>query len=113
MASMQTIRYLIHGFPLGEKFVDVLLLGVLIGVVVRRERPIFVSSPVNKALLIFIALTYFSLWQGAFFLGGAWPISIFDPRFSDWKNYVEMMALFFVAAAAIRTPKQMRALIVL
>lgn len=107
---MQTVRDWLHGpeLPLGEKFVDILLLGVLIGLLLHREeRKIFVSSPLNKALLVVIALTYLSLWQGAFYLGGPLPLAIDDPRFSTWKNYVEMFLLFFVAAGSIRTRKQM------
>jgi putative inorganic carbon (hco3(-)) transporter len=107
---MQTVRDWLHGpdLPLGEKFVDILLLGVLIGLLLHREeRKIFVSSPLNKALLVVIVLTYLSLWQGAFYLGGPLPLAIDDPRFSTWKNYVEMFLLFFVAAASIRTRKQM------
>jgi putative inorganic carbon (hco3(-)) transporter len=111
LLPMQTARYWIHVFPFGEKLVDILLLGVLIGLMVRKERPIFVFSPMNKVLLIFIGLMYLSLWQGAFYLGGDLPISVADPRFSDWKNYVEMLLLFFVAAAAIRTKRQMSLII--
>jgi putative inorganic carbon (HCO3(-)) transporter len=110
LLPMQTARDWLHGpgLPLGEKLVDVLLLGVLIGLLLHRaERQIFVSSPLNRVLLVIFVLTYLSLWQGAFYLGGPMPISFDDPRFSTWKNYVEMFFLFFIAAASIRTRKQM------
>src|SRR6266403_1005116 len=110
LLPMQTARDWLHGpgLPLGEKLVDILLLGVLIGLFLHRaERQIFVPSPLNKVLLVIFLLTYVSLWQGAFYLGGGLPISFDDPRFSAWKNYVEMFFLFFIAAAAIRTRKQM------
>jgi putative inorganic carbon (hco3(-)) transporter len=41
------------------------------------------------------------------------PIWISDPRFSDWKNYIEMPIIFFLALAAITKPKQMKVLLVL
>jgi putative inorganic carbon (HCO3(-)) transporter len=108
LLPMQTARFWLHGYPLGEKLVDILLLGVLVGLFLRRtERQIFVASPLNRILMIMFVLTYLSLWQGAFYLGGPLPISFDDPRFSAWKNYVEMFFLFFVAAASIRTRKQM------
>jgi O-antigen ligase len=110
---LQTVRYWLHPLPLGEKFVDILLLGVLIGLFLHARKPIFPSSPLNKALVVFIGLTYLSLWQGAFYLGGALPISVLDPRFSDWKNYVEMMLLFVIVAGAIRTPRQIKILVFL
>jgi O-antigen ligase len=108
LLPMQTARYWLHGLPLGEKLVDVLLLGVMLGLLLHRpERQIFVSSPLNKVLVVVFVLTFLSLWQGAFYLGGPLPTTYLDPRFSTWKNYVEMLFLFFVAAAAIRTRKQM------
>jgi O-antigen ligase len=108
LLPMQTARFWLHAYPLGEKLVDFLLLGVLIGLLLHRvEQHIFVSSQLNKVLLVIFVLTYLSLWQGAFYLGGPLPIFFDDPRFSDWKNYVEMFFLFFVAAASIRTRKQM------
>src|SRR5438477_1795324 len=111
LLPMQTARYWIHPFLFGEKLVDILLLGVLIGLLVRKQRPIFVFSPMNKVLIFFIGFIYLSLWQGAFYLGGELPISVQDPRFSDWKNYVEMLLLFFIAAAAVRTKRQMSVII--
>ena len=108
LLPMQTARYWLHSYPLGEKLVDILLLGVLVGLFLHRaERQIFGASPLNRVLLVIFVLTYLSLWQGAFYLGGPLPISLDDPRFSDWKNYVEMFFLFFIAAASIRTRKQM------
>jgi putative inorganic carbon (HCO3(-)) transporter len=113
LLPMQTVRYWLHQYPFGEKVVDVLLLGVVLGLIFRSERPIFVQSPANKIVILFCVLIYFGLWQGSFYLGAPLPISFDDYRFSDWKNYVEMMFLFFIAAAAIRTPKQMGIVIAL
>jgi len=108
LLPMQTIRFRVHGLPLGEKLVDIVLLGILIGLLLHRtERRIFVASRLNIILIVIMIWTYVSLWQGAFFLGAPLPITIDDPRFSTWKNYVEMFFLFFVAAASIRTRKQM------
>ena len=107
LLPMQTVRYRLHDLPMGEKLVDMMLLGVLIGLLLRAKRPIFVSSPLNKVILIFCAITYVALWEGSVFHSLPLPIWITDPRFSDWKNYVEMLLIFFIAAAAIRTPKQM------
>lgn len=108
LLPMQTARDWLHTYPLGEKLVDILLLGILIGLFLHRtERQIFISSRLNKVLIVIFVFTYLSLWQGAFYLGSPLPVAIDDPRFSNWKNYVEMFFLFFIAAASIRTRKQM------
>jgi putative inorganic carbon (HCO3(-)) transporter len=113
LLPMQTARYWIHGYPMGEKMVDVVLLGVLIGLLIHSEKPVFVASPLNKLILIFCVLTFLGLWEGSFLQNLPLPISYLDPRFSNWKNYVEMMLIFFVAAAALKTPKQMIIIFVL
>jgi O-antigen ligase len=113
LLPMQTARYWLHNYPFGEKLVDVLMLGVLIGLYVHRKRPIFLPSAVNKWIAGFCLLMYLSLWKGASYLGVDLPLSIEDPRFSDWKNYVEMLLLVFVVAATIRTKKQMTILLAL
>lgn len=113
LLPMQTARYWLHGFPLGEKLVDIILLGVLLGLLLHSERPIFLSTALTRYLMAFFLILYLGLWQGAALSGLPWPLSIDDPRFSDWKNYVEMMLFFFVAAAAIRTRKQIGILLAL
>jgi putative inorganic carbon (HCO3(-)) transporter len=111
LLPMQTARYWVHEFPVGEKLVDVLLLGVVIGLIIHTKSPRFLPSPLNRVLIIFFAVTYFALWEGSFFVHAPLPLALDDPRFSDWKNYVEMMLIFFIAASAIRTPKQMTLII--
>jgi putative inorganic carbon (HCO3(-)) transporter len=106
LLPMQTARYWIHEFPFGEKLVDFLLLGVILGLIFHSKRPLLVSSPLNRALATFIVVTYFALWEGSLFIHAPLPLAIDDPRFSDWKNFVEMMLLFFIAASAIQKPKQ-------
>lgn len=113
LLPMQTARYQLHSYFLGEKLIDFLLLGVVIGLWIHSPRPIFVKSALNKVLLVFSVLLYISLWQGSLFMDQPLPLSISDARFSDWKNYVEMMFLFFIVAATIRTPKQTKVLVAL
>src|SRR6267142_770073 len=113
LLPMQTVRYWVHPYPFGEKLVDILLLSVLIGLLVHSEKPVFVGSSLNKVILIFCVLTFLALWEGSFLQDLPLPISFSDERFSNWKNYVEMMSIFFVAAAALRTPKQMTITLIL
>lgn len=107
LLPMQTARYWLHEYALGEKLVDVVLLSVVLGLLIHSEKPVFVASPMNKLILIFSLLTFLALWEGSFLQHLPLPISFADERFSNWKNYVEMMLIFFVVAAAIKNSKQM------
>jgi putative inorganic carbon (HCO3(-)) transporter len=112
LMPLQTVRYRLHGYFLGEQFIDLLLLGVILGLR-RQGRPIFPKTPLNGLLLTYIIFTYLSLVRGSFFLGVDLPLWFSDLRVSDWKNYVVDLALiFFVTVSAIRTKKEMGWLVV-
>src|SRR5215472_14882803 len=72
---LQTGRYLLQTFPLGAQFVDILLLGVILGLLVQKK---FVRPKTNLTgvLLLFAVFCYFSLWEGSFFLNAPLPLSI-------------------------------------
>src|SRR5436305_13176543 len=87
LLPLETIRYRLHGYFLGAQFVDVLLLGVILGLR-RRGEPLLGKTPLNTLLFIYIGFTYLSMIKGSFFLGIGLPLWFDDSRVSDWKNYV-------------------------
>lgn len=113
LLPLQTVRYLLHPLPLGEKLVDFVLLGILLGLLIQRKGRIFPSTALNGILMVFAIFLYVSLLRGAFYLHTDLPLSIFDPRFSNWKNYMVMPLLFITVAAAIKDKFQMKVLLVL
>jgi putative inorganic carbon (HCO3(-)) transporter len=102
---LQTIRFTLFFLPLGNKFIDILLLGVIIGVL-HHEGIAGFGNPLTSLLLLLSVFYYLSLWQGAFYLNGPLPLSFDDPRFSNWKNYVEMFLFCIVTASVIRDKNQ-------
>ncbi len=113
LLPLQTVRYLLHPLPMGEKLVDFVLLGILIGLFIQRKGRVFPSTPLNGLLIIWAAFLYLSLWRGAFYLNADLPFSIYDPRFSTWKNYMIMPLLFVTVASAIKDKWQMKVLLAL
>jgi O-antigen ligase len=112
LLPLQTTRYKLHGFPLGAQWIDFILLGVLIGAW-RKGYSVFTRNPLSRLLLILSVLTYISLWRGALYLNRPMPIWFDDLRMSDWKNYMVIFLVFFLALASIRDSKQMRILLFL
>jgi O-antigen ligase len=113
LLPLQTVRYLVHPLPWGEKLVDFVLLGVILGLFIHRKGRVFPQTPLNVFLMVWVVFHYVSLWRGAWFLGGDLPWWAGDPRFSNWKNYMIMPLLFIVVAAAIREKRQMQILLAL
>lgn len=111
LLPLQTIRYRMIDLPLGNKLIDILLLGVILGAVFKGYR--FEKTPMNKLLLLFGIFSYVELWRGAFYLKTEMPLSISDPRFSNWKNYMVMFIIFVVVVNVIKNVKQIQILVLL
>src|SRR4051794_36790429 len=94
LLPLQTVRYRLHGYFLGEQFVDLLLLGVVLGLC-RQGRPIVPRTPLNKLMFAYILFTYLSMFRGSMSLGIDLPLWFSDPRVSDWKNYVVVLPLIY------------------
>jgi putative inorganic carbon (hco3(-)) transporter len=112
LLPLQTIRYRILDYPLGNKLIDMLLLGVVLGAIFKGGFR-FAKTPMNKLLIFFGIFCYVQLWRGAFFLNSALPLSISDPRFSNWKNYMVMFIIFAVVVSVIKDVKQIKIIVVL
>lgn len=113
LLPLQTVRYLLHPLPMGEKLVDFVLLGVILGLFFHRKGRVFAQTPLNVFLIVWAVFHYVLLWRGAWFLGGDLPWWASDPRFSNWKNYMIMPLVFMAVAAAIKEKRQMQILLAL
>jgi len=113
LIPLQTLRYTVHGLPWGEHLVDIVMLGVMIGMLFNGKGEILPRTSMNWFLLVWILLSYFALWRGSFFLNKDLPLSIADPRFDNWKNYMLMPLLFFLVLSVIKSAKQMKILLLL
>jgi len=102
---MQTARYKLLELPLGSHFLDILLVGAIIGLVVQRKLAIPRTS-LNILLVLFAAFCFISLVGGSWFMHSQSPVWISAERFSSWKNYVEMFLYSGVIAASLREKKQ-------
>jgi len=109
---LQTGRYRLHDFPLGAEFLDILLLGAILGLVIQGKS--FAPRGEWRRFLLFYALfCYFSLWEGSYFIRAPLPLWVGDARFSDWKNYIEMFLLALVVTSTIKSKNEVRLLLVL
>jgi putative inorganic carbon (hco3(-)) transporter len=110
LIPLQTARYYLIGFPLGESVVDLILLSVIVGLLIRHQ-PIFGPTPWNWILAVYCIYTFISLCLGSSYLHHSLPFSPSDPRLADWKNYMVMPLILFVVAATINEKRQMKLLL--
>ena len=89
----------IHAYPLGNHFLDLLILGALISWLLeamQHKKQLFAPSSLNFAIFMLIAYTFLTLIAGSQYLTGVFSISLSDERVKDWKNFCLMPLLFLV-----------------
>lgn len=110
---LQSARYRLLEYPLGHAFIDIMLLGVTIGLLVRNEKPI-ARTRFSLLMIVTAIYTYVSLWKGAANLDLPLPLWFDDPRLADWKNNLLVpIAVFFLVYAGIRTAREMKIMLLL
>ena len=113
LLPLQSARYKLLAYPLGHAFIDIMLLGVTLGLLIKNEKPI-AKTPVSILLIITAIYTYLELWKGTASLDLPAPLWFDDPRLADWKNNLLVpIALCFLVYAGIRTIRQMKILMLL
>jgi len=109
---LQTLRYRLQGYPLGGQIVDLVLLGMLIGLW-RNGRLEFSTFSMRGILMLATVYSYLSLWWGSYFFGYGMPISLADPRFAMWREWAEFGVICALTFAAITTVKQIETVLFL
>jgi O-antigen ligase len=112
LIPMQTIRYRLNAFPLGESMVGLVLVAVLMGLW-RHKQPLLLKTPWNRMMWFYLGFTYVSLVWGALYLGTDLPMFPGEERLRYWQEYATMLALFFVVAATVKNARQIKLVLLL
>lgn len=103
LIPLQTTRYRMLEYPFGASIVNIILIGVAIGLLKRREW----VAPKTPWNLIFYLTAIYNL--GSLFLDS----NNLEPRFREWWNYMTMPVLFFLVTATVKNSGQMKFIILL
>ncbi|MFQ5706809.1 MAG: O-antigen ligase family protein [bacterium] len=119
----QSLMDAIVQYPLGNNFVDFLLLAMVVRWYLdsRKEddsdatnkKPFLVKTPFNKWIMWLAIYTYFGLWFGSMFLGIPAPLSISNPRFMTWKNFMILPMIFLIIVNNVKSKQHIQILVVL
>ena len=113
LIPLQTLRYRLQAYPLGDNIVTLALLVTAFGLW-RQKRPVFGWTPWNAHLGVYVLFTLVSLCAGSFYLNLPLPfLSWSDPRFAEWRDYMMMPLLLVLTASAVEDKRQMKTLLLL
>jgi O-antigen ligase len=96
----------VQQYPLGKDFVDLFVVAIIIGTLLRNDGKTRHSLSLNVSIVMLLVVTYLGLWVGSFKLGLPYPVSMEAERLVIWKNYAIMPILYFVTIYTVRTRNQ-------
>jgi len=103
LIPLQTTRYRMLEFPLGETVISIILLGVALGLL-RRRQWIVPRTPWTFLLCLYALYTFASVFLDSNYLG---------ERLREWWDYMIMPVLFLLVAATVKDVREMRIILVL
>lgn len=111
LIPLPVLWYQLHDYPLGNSTIDILVLGTALGILLGPRGS--QRAPNAVLLAAFILTSYVALWNSSLRFDLPAPLTRDNPLLADWKNYAEMVFLYFLAYSAIRTEDQQKTIVVI
>ncbi len=102
------IWYKFHKLPFGKDYMDILFLCIFLGILIQRRKIPYTSN--TLIILLFLMWTYCSLWVSSFNFDLALPLSTSSEQLMDWKNFAQMITIYFLALSLVQTENQQKKL---
>jgi O-antigen ligase len=108
LLPLRNIIEKVQDLPLGNQFIDILLVSIIIGWIVHtssKNLAFLQKSFVNPIAAILIIYTFISVVRGNIYLYGDISFNFEDHRFQDWKNFCLLPIFFYVTLNNTREKK--------
>ncbi len=89
----------LQAFPLGNQYIDILIIGMLIGwplSALTQRIKLMEKSPLSITSIFLVIYTFISLQLGNEYLRTFSHFDVSDPRVQDWKNFCLLPLLYFL-----------------
>ncbi|MGB7540917.1 MAG: O-antigen ligase family protein [Burkholderiales bacterium] len=103
---LPNIRYRFNPYPYGKDLLDILMFSILVGIFINKNG--FKRAPNGALLMLFIVVNYIALWNTSLRFSLPLPITTDNEILSDWKNYAEMIFLYFLVFNCIQNEKHQK-----
>lgn len=90
---------------------DFIFLAVLIGMLVQKKG--FLRTRASIPIILFLVVGYFSLWNSSMRFSLPLPISYSSSSLYEYKNYAQMILLYFLVLNIIKEEDQQKTLIII
>ncbi|MBI2400011.1 MAG: O-antigen ligase family protein [Deltaproteobacteria bacterium] len=105
------IWYKFHEYPLGKDFLDLLFLSIVLGIFIQKHG--FAKTGNSFIIVLYILVSYMSLIKASVGFSLPMPISGANPLLLDWKNYAQMIFMYFLALNILKEEDQQKQAVML
>lgn len=110
LAPLPVIWYQLHPFPMGKDTMDILIAGTFLGILINKGG--FDRAPSAFLIGVFMLISFLAVWNSTLRFGLPLPFTTANPLLADWKNYVEMIFLYFLAYNALKNEEQQKIMLI-
>jgi O-antigen ligase len=111
LRPLPNIYYKFYDFPLGQHYLDLAFFAVLVGMIVNKKG---IIKNVNSIVItIFIVISYLALVNCSVRFNLPFPVTRENPLLADWKNYAEMIAMYFFALNVIEDERNQKSIVMI
>jgi O-antigen ligase len=111
ITPLPNVWYQIHSFPLGKDVIDLLVVCGLVGLWTGSH--IQQSARNNILLIMYIVMMYLAVWNASLEYNLTAPVTPSNSVFVGWKNYVQMIIMYFLVYHAVSDEKRQQQLVYL
>lgn len=111
MIPQPNILYKLQDYPFGKDFMDILFFSIVLGMIIQKKG--FAKTDSNKFIILFVVISYLALWNSSMRYSLPLPFSTSNFLFVDWKNYTEMILLYYLTLNCIKNEDQQKLAVVL
>jgi O-antigen ligase len=111
LIPMPNMWYKLQSYPYGKDIMDLLFFAVLLGIIIQKKG--FAKTDNSWMIIVFIVMNYASLWNSSMRFSLSIPLTTSNELLIDWKNYIQMILLYFLVLNVMKEEEQQKVLVVL
>ena len=114
--SNQNILNYVNDLPLGKDINDLLFMAMLVRWVIDKQKSkesLFVKTPLNIPIFLFIIWTFIEIWWGAMYFGEPIQFTLENDRIVYWKNLIRVPLLYLIVVNNIKDTNHKKLIILL
>jgi O-antigen ligase len=109
MIPQPNVWYKLHQYPFGKDFMDILFFSILMGIIYQKKG--FAKTSNTTVIIAFVIVSYLALWNSSIRFSLPLPLTRANILLPDWKNYAEMIFMYFLAINVIKDEDQQKLIV--